>query len=198
MEAVKSFASLLNNTTPVKLVANTTIKGNPLVTPLLNQDESPKTDINGNPLGSIRLEQKTKSLANGSFLNVRNRVAFISGTMEQLQAILNENKLVDGSELPGKIVVTESLEPFWKGQTSKINPQTNETIGVTVADKMHPVYLRMLYTEDMAMPDKFIRTAEDVIEWLNVHKVMPAAMAATVSATAPETAGMPTAAGATN
>ncbi len=187
METVKSFASLLNNTSPVTIVANENVDGRPIVTPMFNPDQTPKTDLMGNPLGSIRLQQKTKSLNNGSFLNVRNRVAFIGGALDQLLALIAENKLVDGSILPGKIMVTESLAPFWPNQTGKINPQTEEPIGVTVGEKFYPVYLRMTYTENMDAKDTYIRTPEDVSAWMALRQTL----AATSTVTAPETAGMP-------
>jgi len=120
----KTIMSLLSNTTPVVLVANDTVEGNPLVTALINKDGSPKTDLNGIELGSIRLEQSTRAINGGSFLNVRRRTAFIAGTLQELSTIVTSNKLVAGSQFPGKITVTESLEPFWPNQTPKINPNS--------------------------------------------------------------------------
>jgi hypothetical protein len=183
----KSLINLFSNTTPVILVANENVEGRPILTPMLNPDQSPKTDLNGAPLGSIRLQQMTRSVNGGSFMNVRNRVAFIGGTMEQLEALIKENNLVEGIKLPGKIKVTESLEPFWKNQTSKINPQTGEQVGIQVGDTFYPVYLRMVYTEDITAPDKFIRSAEDVNEWLSARKTL----VSTASQTPVETAAMP-------
>lgn len=188
METVKGFASLLNSTSPVMIVANENLDGNPIVTPLINADTTPKTDMLGNPLGSIRLQQRSKSLNNGSFLNVRNRVAFIGGTLDELLKLVAENKLVAGTEIPGKISVAESLAPFWKNQQPKMNPQTEEVIGVTVGDTFYPVFLRMTYTEDMNAKDIYIRTAEDVIAWSAAR----VALAATPTPV-PETANMPTA-----
>jgi hypothetical protein len=187
MEQTKSFAALLNGASPVTVVANENIDGNPIITPLMNPDNTPKTDLNGNELGSIRLQQRTSSLNGGSFLNVRNRVAFIGGTLANLEAIVAAAGLKDGSQVAGKIFVTESLAPFWPNQNPKINPQTEETIEMTVGDKKYPVYMRMLFTENLEAKDRFIRTPEDAIEWLNAHKVEKALNAVVT----PETAGMP-------
>lgn len=170
MELLKSF---LNTTTDVVIVVNDTLPDKPIITPLRDAQGNPKTDMLGNELGSIRLEQKNRTL-NGSFLNSRNRVAFIGGTIEQLQAILKENNLVAGSKLPGKIIVTESLTEMWPKQTSKINPQTQEAIGVRVNDKFFPVFMKMTYTEDMNAKDTFIRTPEDVITRLQATQIAQA------------------------
>lgn len=179
--------SILANTTPVTLVANDTVEGKPLITPMLNPDQSAKTDLMGNELGSIRLQQETRSLNGGSFLNARRRVAFISGTMTELGKVVAENKLQDGSQFPGKIQVTESLAPFWPTQTCKVNPNTDESIGVTVNGTFHPVYLRMTYTEDATAKDKYIRTEEDVVAW---HAIR-ASMAANAGPAPVETAKIP-------
>lgn len=168
----KTLMSLLSNTTPVVLVANNTLPDNPLVTPLMNKDGTPKTDLNGAELGSIRLEQTNRSINGGSFMNVRRRTAFIAGTMEQLLLLVSSNKLVEGSQFPGKITISESLEPFWKGQDPKMNPQSAEQVGVTVGDKFYPVFMRMTYVEDMNKADKFIRTSEDINEWITTRQTL--------------------------
>jgi hypothetical protein len=187
METKTSLTAFLNKTTPVVLVANENIDGNPIITPLMDQDgTTPKTDLNGKELGSIRLEQHTQSLANGSFLNVRRRVAFISGTLEVLNSIVKANNLKAGMELPGKIIITESTEPFWKNQQPKINPQTDESIGVTLNEKFFPIFMKMTYMEDGSGKDYLLRTPEDLVN----HLAARAALAATPT-TPVETAGMP-------
>lgn len=187
MEQTKSFAALLNGASPVTVVANENVDGNPIITPLEDKEGNPKTDLNGNPLGSIRLQQRTSSLNGGSFLNVRNRVAFIGGTLDNLRSIVEAAGLKDGSQVAGKIYVTESLAPFWPNQQPKMNPQTEETIEMLVGDKKYPVYMRMLFTENLEAKDRFIRSTEDAIDWLNAHKVEKALNAVPT----PETAGMP-------
>lgn len=180
----KSLLSILTNTSAVTLVENDTVEGSPLVTPMMNLDGTPKIDLMANPLGSIRLEQNTRSLNGGTFLNARRRVAFIGGTLEQLVKLVTDNKLVNGSQFPGKIQVMESLEPFWPKQTPKMNPVTEETIGITVGDNFYPVYLRMMYNEDPTAKDTYIRTAEDVAAWMAIRSTLAATTPAPVQNTA--------------
>lgn len=185
MEKMSAFVGL-TSTTPVTVVGNDNLEGSPIITPLLDNANNPKVDLMGNPLGSIRLEQETTSLAGGTFLNSRRRVAFMASTMETLAKVVAANKLVNGSQIPGKIMVTESLEPFWNGQNGKINPSTEEPIGVTVGERFFPVYLKMNYTEDMSAKDTYIRTPEDVAAWLATRQVLAGTNKATV-----ETSGVP-------
>lgn len=180
----QNIMSFLNTTSAVMLVANDKVEGNPLVTPSLDQSGQPKTDLNGNELGSLRLEQVSRTI-NGSFVNSRKRVAFLTGTMDELLNIVKSNKLVNGSQVPGKIIQIESLQPMWKNQTPKMNPQTAEEIGVTVNGTFYPVYMQQRYTEDMNAQDKLIRTAEDVNDWVANQRAL------TTVSSAPETAGIP-------
>jgi hypothetical protein len=161
MEAL-SLTSFITPAGPVKIVANENLEGHPLITPLLDKDGvTPKIDILGKPLGSIMLEQNTATL-NGSFLNNRRRVAFISGSIEGLQKILDASKAQHGTEVPGKIVVKESIYPGWEGQQPKINPQTKKEIGVIVGEKFFPVYMKMFYTDNLNAKDVYVNSPEDV------------------------------------
>lgn len=170
MNKLPSLLSFLNSISSVILVCNDTLDTKPIITPLLNPNQMPKTDLMGNELGSIRLEQESSSL-NGSFLNSRKRVAFVTGTLEDLNKRVKMFDLKHGSELPGKIVIFESLEPMWNGQTPKINPQKDdEIIGVNVGDKFYPVYAQMKYTDDETLRDRLIRTPEDVNAWYAVRQ----------------------------
>lgn len=184
--------SFLSSTTPVKIVANTNLPANeqgkhPIITPLMNNDGSPKVDNNGRPLGSVRLEQHQRTLS-GTFLNARNRVAFIGGTLEELERLIAENKIVEGSELPGKIIIRESLEPIWRNQQPKMNPQTNEVVGIRNGDIFYPVYMQMSYTEDENAKDFLIRTTADAMPILMNHQIA----AATMNTPVVETATIPT------
>jgi hypothetical protein len=147
----------------------------PLVTKLVDKNtQEERVDLNGNVMGSIRLEQHVRS-TNGTFMNSRNRVTFIGGIYADLVKLVEENKFVDGSEIDGKIVIIESLMPMWKNQTPKINPQTGALAGVVGLDgKMIPVYMQMRHTEDLNSRDKLIRTLDDVNEILNNQKLLQA------------------------
>lgn len=94
--------------------------------------------------GSIRVDQEVKTFTNG-YLNRSKRVAFIGGTMEDL----NEMNFREGQILPGKIVVKEQLEAFYSGQSPKINPETNEVL----TQGGQPIYRNSFYTEDLTAFD---------------------------------------------
>lgn len=169
-----SILNLLQGTDSVTVVLNTTHPDKPLITPLVDDAGNPKTDNNGHPLGSIRLEQNSRTLT-GTFLNAKKRVAFIGGTMELLESIVKQAGLKEGSIIPGKIKITESLEPMFKSrngeQSPKINPNTKEVVGVTVGGTFYPVYMQMTYTDDLTAKDILIRTSEDAIAWLNARNM---------------------------
>lgn len=161
MEAL-SLTSFITPAGAVRIVRNEMVEGNPLITPMMNKDQTPKTDMVGRPLGSMMLEQHTSSL-NGSFLNNRRRVAFITGPIEALQKLVDTHKLEHGKEIPGKIIVKESITPMWEGQIPKKNPTTDKEIGVFVGMKFYPVYMKMFFTENKDAKDTMISTPEDVI-----------------------------------
>jgi hypothetical protein len=169
------FFSFLNQTSPVTIVLNETDPNNPrLITPIVDKQTGiPKTDNAGNELGSIRVEQETNML-NGSFLNNRRRVAFIGGTIAALEALVAKYNIKAGMTLPGKIVIKESLEPMYNNQPAKMNPATQQPVGVTVDNKFYPVYMQMNYVEDPSIADKLIRSADDVISWINNRRVATA------------------------
>jgi hypothetical protein len=174
-EKKMSFSELTNlftSASPVMIVENPNEEGKPLVTVMRDKiTGAPKTDLNGNILGSIRVEQQISTLS-GTFLNSRNRVAFIGGVFDHLVEVARQHNLKHGSLLPGKICIKESLEPMWKGHNPKINPQTSEVIAVSVGDKAFPVYMQMFYTEDEKSIDKLIRSADDVNTWMTNRKAL--------------------------
>lgn len=181
----KSILDILCGATAVTIVANTKVEGNPLVTPITDKSGNPKVDLEGRELGSIRLEQKCRTVS-GTFLNSRNRVAFIGGTMDELGAIVKENNLKSGSELPGKLIVIESLAPMYKNHEPKMNPSTAEVVNITVGDKQFPVYAQTRYTTNDADRDVLIRDANDVTRWLAAQSVMNAAPVVTEDAAIPQ------------
>lgn len=94
--------------------------------------------------GSVRVDQEVKTFTNG-YLNKTKRVAFIGGRMEDL----TEMNFREGQELPGKIIVEERLEPFYPGQSPKINPETEEVL----TQGGNPIYRNSFYTEDLTAFD---------------------------------------------
>ena len=163
--------SLLDSKSPVILVANTTDPEKPmLITPFKDAQGNPKTDNNGNPIGSIRLEQ-TQNTLNGGFLNSSTRVAFIGATIKTLEKIINDNKLKAGSVVPGKIVIEESLTPFYPNQKAKINPNGGAVIQIEANGALHDIYMRMRYTDKEADQDFLLRSSKAVMLVLNANTV---------------------------
>jgi hypothetical protein len=185
METTKSLLTLLTEGTPVTLVPNDKLEGNPLITPTLDKTGKPKTDLSGNELGSIRLEQTATTFNNG-FMNARKKVAFVTGTIEQLANLIKLHGLKAGSQIAGKIVQIESLVPMWKGQEPKMNPNTAEVVEIDVAGKKYPVYMQQRYTENASATDRLIRNADDVNEWIANQRALESLTAAPA-----ETANVP-------
>jgi hypothetical protein len=98
---------------------------------------------------TIMVEQTEVKLENG-FANLSKRVDFI--TMKTEIAHL----FTAGQELPGKIVRSESLSPFFEGQKAKINPTTKEAI---LLDGQ-PVYFDDKYTENQSAQDSLLGSSK--------------------------------------
>jgi hypothetical protein len=90
--------------------------------------------------GSLMLVAVVVTLS-GSFANKRNKVGFITGAVTDLEAIIEEYGLKEGSDYselvsPHRIVTLEKVQsdvPIDKnggnsGYKEKINPETNETL----------------------------------------------------------------------
>jgi hypothetical protein len=164
-----SLQNLFTKGSKVMLVANVH-RDNILVTPFEHENGNPKTDNRDRPIGSIMVEQNVRVL-NGTFMNGSRRVAFISGTIAELEAIIKENRLKAGSEIDGKIIQKESLKPFYPGQPAKINPATGDAIEFEVNGTMHPIYMQQLYTSDENAKDVLIRSVEEVEALLNAKNI---------------------------
>lgn len=95
--------------------------------------------------GTIRLDAEQNVFSDG-FFNIQKRTAFVRGRLVDLESL----NLKDGQVLAGQIVRKESFEPFYEGQTPKINPTTNE---VVLTDGS-TTYLEFEYTEDMSKPSE--------------------------------------------
>lgn len=93
---------------------------------------------------SIRLDQEVNSME-GGYLNKSRRTVFIGGKIEDLQSL----NFRAGQTLPGKIVRRESFEPFYEGQSPKINP----TSGEIMRKNGQEIYFQFQYTENETEPD---------------------------------------------
>ena len=85
--------------------------------------------------GSLMLMAVVVSLS-GSFMNKRNKIGFIVGNVDDLKAVIEEYKLVAGTDYsvavsPHRIVTLELLKsntPEDQGYREKINPSTGEVL----------------------------------------------------------------------
>ena len=85
--------------------------------------------------GSIMLMAVVMTV-NNNFLNARNRVAFVTGELHELETMINEYGLEEGSDFneaagPHRIVVLEKVQSEVgeeKGYSEKINPSTGQIL----------------------------------------------------------------------
>lgn len=120
----------------------------------------PETGAAVNPTNNpevyrIRVEQSTTK-CNSGFARIEKRSALINGPKEVMETLAKQKTL------QGKIVVEESITPFWKGQEPKINPSTGEV----VMQGGNPIYRRTTFTQNVQ--------ANDVLVQHNVNVEAPA------------------------
>jgi hypothetical protein len=108
--------------------------------------------INNPEWGFVIVEQIRSIYDHNGFLRRKVVTALINGTMEDLKA---ENYYI-GQELPGKIVILESLNPAnKKDHTRNIKVAGNTGIICTVKGK--PVYRKTLYTIITSLTDELVQ-----------------------------------------
>ena len=98
---------------------------------------------------TVRLEQET-FVMNGRIAGKVTRSAFITGPTE----VLNAMNLQPNGEypVPGKLVVKESLTPFYEGQKAKVAGDT----GVECKLDGQPIYRQVEFSNDTTAPDVLI------------------------------------------
>ena len=117
-------------------------------------------DKNGNVIGVsennpeygyVRVEQTAVQINDQGWLRNVKRSTLIKGKMEDLMAVGYKN----GTEIPGKIVVVESLTPF-----NPVNPDKDLKIagdtGVICRMDDQPIYRQTFYTSNLNAVDEFI------------------------------------------
>lgn len=116
---------------------------------LLSEDKLIRINEAKPEYGSMMLVSPTVEIAPGGFLNKRNKVAFIAGTVEDLKAVIEEYKLKAGTDYSKvfgehKIITVEKLESEVgprDGFSEKINPTTEETLTCEGEPIMRRTYL---------------------------------------------------------
>jgi len=135
-------------------------------------------DQNGNVIGVsqnnpeygyIRVEQTTVQINDQGWLRNVKRSALIKGKVVDLQEVGYR----EGTELPGKIVVVESLTPF-----NPENPDRDLKIagstGVVCRIDDQPIYRQTFYTQNLTACDEFIThtNSEEIKEVQSAQKAM--------------------------
>lgn len=108
--------------------------------------------VNNPDYGFVRVEQVRSMYDDNSFLRRRKVSALIQGSMEDLK----EEGYYLGQELPGKIVIIESLNPTNKKDTTK-NIKTAGNTGVVCKVGSQPIYRRTLYTIITNLSDELVK-----------------------------------------
>ena len=109
----------------------------------------------GKEFAKIRVDSVTLEVNNG-FSSFAKRSAFITIDGETADTFEEMNLLVVGQPYPveGKIIVRESLTPFYVGQ----KPKTKGKGGEIVTHNGHPVYRDTEFVTDLSIQDEFIST----------------------------------------
>jgi hypothetical protein len=92
---------------------------------------------------------------NEGFLKLGKRVAFIAGSVKELE----EFNFVAGEELPGKIVIKETLEPLNAKDATmgiKYPSAAGKKAGLACTVNDQPVYRKSYYTPDTSKQDVMI------------------------------------------
>lgn len=104
--------------------------------------------------GSIRVEQTSFSFNKG-WMRKKSRTAFIPGLTEELTEMAKQMNFKDGYELPGQIIIKESLEPFNK-ENPDIDIKYAGDTGVSCKFEDQVIYRKTYYTESKYEEDELI------------------------------------------
>jgi len=121
--------------------------------------------INNPEYGYVRVEQVGGQFREGGWFSMSRRSALIKGKVEDLQAAGFEKD----QEIPGKIIVKESLTPF-----NPENPEKNLKIagesGIICRFDDQPIYRDSFFTTDMDAKDTLIAhtNGEEISESLKL------------------------------
>lgn len=108
--------------------------------------------VNNPEYGYVRVEQVRSMYDDNSFLRRRKISALMQGTMEDLK----QEGYYLGQELPGKIVIRESLNPSNKNDHTK-NIKTAGNTGVVCKVGNQPIYRRTIYTIITNLTDELVK-----------------------------------------
>lgn len=136
---------------------------------MINSTVTVAADSNGNVIGVsqnnpeygyVRVTQTIKHINDEGWLRNSKRSALIKGKVEDLV----DAQFTQGEELPGKIIVVESLVPF-----NELNPERDLKIagdtGVICRVDDQPIYRQTFYTTNESAQDQILmHTNKDEIK----------------------------------
>ena len=106
---------------------------------------------NNSEFGHVRVQQERSIYDERGWLRRKLVTALIPGSIVDLKA----EDFQEGQELPGKIVIKESLTPFNKKDADKDIKIAGET-GVVCRKGGKPIYIKCFYTEDANATDTLV------------------------------------------
>lgn len=135
-------------------------------------------DKNGNVIGIsqknpeygyIRVEQQTVQINDQGWLRNSKRSALIKGKVEDLM----DCNYKEGTQIPGKIVVRESLTPFNPENPDRDLKVAGDT-GVICRINDEPIYRQSFFTSNQAAQDELIShtNSEEIREVLGAQRVL--------------------------
>lgn len=101
--------------------------------------------------GYVRVEQYANQINDEGWLRIVKRTAFIKGKVDDLM----DQNYHEGFQLPGKIVVKESLTPFYEENPEKDLKIAGDT-GVVCRLDDQPIYRQSFFTTNLSATDELI------------------------------------------
>ena len=135
-------------------------------------------DKNGNIIGQstnnpeygyIRVQQQTVQISEQGWLKTVKRSAILKGKMEDLLSA----EYREGTQLPGKIVVVEALEPFNPTNPDKDLKIAGDT-GIICRVEDQPIYRNSFYTSNPNAYDELIShtNSDEIKDVMEAKRVM--------------------------
>lgn len=119
--------------------------------------------------GRVAVEQEVFQINDRGWLKSTVRTAFINGKMADLEKVGYR----EGMELPGRIVIVESLTPF-NTENPDLNLKIAGKTGVVCRYEDQPIYRQTFFTTNQNAFDEFIphTNKEEIREVMLAQKMM--------------------------
>ena len=106
---------------------------------------------NNSEFGHVRLQQERVTFGNTGWVNLKTVSTLLHGKVEDLREMGIQNM----KELPGKIVIRESLEPFNSTDPDRDLKIAGDTAIICCQDGQ-PIYRKTMYTADVNAEDVLV------------------------------------------